>query len=260
MPPPVAAVPSQPTSQSQKKSEVIIVLDPGHGGKDLGAEGVGGILEKDIVLAVAKEMRSVLQNTYKMRVYLTREDDRFVPLRERTEFANEIGATMFVSLHANATKRGSASGIEVYYLDNTGDKASRRLAEEENKSLLLEEEQSDLSFILSDLIQNAKLEDSITLANRFERETMRYVRSKYPGVSSLGVKKAPFYVLVGAHMPCILMELFFVDNKGDAKLLANPTFRRDLAVGLSQAVSRYVQEDLRLTLERRTDVVTGLKG
>lgn len=229
----------------------IVVLDPGHGGKDQGAIGVGGLMEKDLVLLVALDLRRFLESELGVIVKLTREADEFVPLTERTALANDYEATLFVSLHANASKKkGAASGFEVYYLDNGGDEASKKLAERENSSLLFEEEQNDISFILSDLIQNAKLEDSITLANRFNQETVGALRKEFKGIKSIGVKKAPFYVLVGAHMPCVLLELFFVDHQGDARLLTNPDFRSHLTTGLGRAIERYLIDDLNL-VERR---------
>ncbi|MFI5224773.1 MAG: N-acetylmuramoyl-L-alanine amidase, partial [Nitrospirales bacterium] len=143
-----------------------IVLDPGHGGKDPGAIGVGGIAEKDIVLAVAKKLERKLKQEMGVEVVLTRRDDRFIPLEDRTAIANAEGADLFVSLHMNASPNGEAKGLETYYLDNTNDEGSLRLAARENSTS--RRNVSDLQFILSDMTQNMKLEDSITLAHHLQ--------------------------------------------------------------------------------------------
>ncbi len=218
----------------------VIVLDPGHGGEDLGARGIGGLLEKDITLAVALQLEQLLTSKLELKVFLTRRTDIFVPLADRTRYANERGADLFVSLHTNASPKAKSSGIEVYYLDNTNDRSSRTLAERENSSLALEKGGAgDLQFMLSDLIQNAKLDDSIALAHILEEAVIRELLPSWKGLKMLGIKKAPFFVLVGAHMPCVLVEMFFVDHPEDGKRLAEKTFRTSLAIGLFRGIEDY---------------------
>ena len=163
-----------------------IVLDPGHGGKDPGAVGVGGILEKDLVLHIAKKLAVKLKNEMGIQVVLTRKDDRFVALEDRTYLANAEDADLFMSLHRNASPNAEARGVETYYLKNTTDEAAMRLAARENGSA--RKNVSDLQFILSDMTQNMKLEDSITLAHRLQQSVVGGMTKVVGEVRDLGVK------------------------------------------------------------------------
>jgi N-acetylmuramoyl-L-alanine amidase len=209
----------------------VVIIDPGHGGEDLGAEGLHGMVEKDLVLDIANELAKYLRQNLSAVVRFTRDEDVFIPLADRTAFANDYEADVFISLHANASQKKKLSGFEVYYLDNTNDHASKKLAERENRSVL-QQVNGDLGFIISDLIQNNKLADSIKLAKDISKSIDHLIIKSWKGSRNLGVKKGPFYVLVGAHMPCVLVELFFIDNKSDGERLANPQFRKDLAYAL----------------------------
>lgn len=221
----------------------IIVLDPGHGGEEGGAKNIDGLLEKDLTLDIALRLEKILNQNTGFRVFLTRRTDKFVSLGERTELANDKDADLFISLHVNASPNKSAYGIETYYLDNTDDKSSRKLAERENKSLTFGSGKiDDLQFMLSDLIQSAKQEESIVLANNVQDELVKHLDKKWRGIKNLGVKKAPFYVLVGAHMPCILVETLFIDNYQDAKKLSNENFRQDIAHALYVAILRFFDQ------------------
>ncbi len=225
---------------SRKRSNVRrVVIDPGHGGDDPGAVGYRGVVEKEVTLDVAKRVEAILSSSYGVRVVLTRRDDSFTPLARRTAYANRREADVFVSLHVNATPSHTLSGLETYYLDNTDDAASRKLAEREN-GIAPGESLDDLSFILSDLIQSGKLEDSIRLSRIMDRELMSFVSRGYPKGRSLGVKNAPFFVLVGAHMPCSLVELFFVDHPGDGAKLADSRFRQLLAEGVAKGIKSFL--------------------
>jgi len=214
-----------------------IVLDPGHGGKDSGAIGVGGVAEKDIVLSVAKRLAKKLKNEMGVDVVLTRRDDTFIPLEDRTAIANAEEADLFISLHTNASPNAGARGIETYYLDNTTDEAAIRLAARENATS--RKGVTDLQFILSDLTQNSKLEDSISLAHRLQSALVSVVGQKHGEVRDLGVKKAQFFVLVGAKMPSVLVELFFVTNKDDARALQRSSYQEAIIEALYQGIKRY---------------------
>lgn len=229
-----------PTVVAADRSSVspVIVIDPGHGGEDHGARGRGGILEKDVTLLVALEMAKLFRASGD-QVVLTRRGDDFVPLRARTEIANSSEGSVFLSLHANATPKGDARGFEVYFLDNTGDQSSKQLAEREN-SAQGDAPSGDLEFIVSDLIQSSKIDDSIRLAHAVLDETVQSVHLQFPAFRAIGVKKAPFYVLVGAHMPCVLIEMFFLDNREDSQMLAHPQFRKTLATGIVAGVRKYL--------------------
>ncbi|MEK6602146.1 MAG: N-acetylmuramoyl-L-alanine amidase [Candidatus Binatota bacterium] len=214
-----------------------IVLDPGHGGKDPGAIGVKGITEKDIVLAVAKKLAKRLKGEMGIDVVLTRQNDTYIPLEDRTAVANAEDADLFISLHVNASPNQEARGIETYYLDNTTDEASIRLAARENatsrKSI------SDLQFILSDLTQNSKLEDSISLAHRLNSSVVSNMGRRYGEVKDLGVKKALFYVLVGARMPSVLVEMFFITNKSEGRALTRQAYQDALVESLLEGIKKY---------------------
>jgi N-acetylmuramoyl-L-alanine amidase len=214
-----------------------VVLDPGHGGKDPGAIGPGGISEKEIVLSVAKKLAAKLKKEMGIEVVLTRTDDRFIPLEDRTAIANSQEADLFISLHMNASPNGEARGVETYYLDNTTDEASIRLAARENatsrKSI------SDLQFILSDMTQNMKLEDSVTLAHRLQTALVATTGNHLREIKDLGVKKALFYVLVGARMPSVLVELFFISNRDEGRAMSQGQFQDAVVDSLYDGIQQY---------------------
>lgn len=223
-----------------KKNLPLILLDPGHGGEDFGAKGLGGLLEKDVTLDVAMRLKRLIDHEKLATVRLTRSRDEFVPLAERTAMANDFEADLFLSLHTNASPNGKLSGIETYYLDNTNDRSSKTLAERENADFRFADGSGDVDFIISDLIQNAKMDDSIILANIIDRALVKSFKQRIPGFRNFGAKKAPFYVLVGAHMPCALIEMFFIDNAVDGKYLGTASFRQELADALLGGVRSYL--------------------
>lgn len=227
----------------ERHKKPLIVIDPGHGGEDYGAVGFGGLLEKDVVLDVALELERLLRDELQAIVRLTRRSDVFVPLAERTNLANDFEADLFISLHTNASPHGKLSGLETFYLDNTDDAASKKLAERENASTRFEGPEGDLQYMLSDLIQNAKLDDSILFANLVHANILRLLKPKWQRTADLGVRKGPFYVLVGAHMPCILLEMFFIDHSEDGQRLGEKTFRKDIALGVFRGVEQYLLRD-----------------
>ena len=228
----------QPSASGIRK----IVLDPGHGGKDPGAIGVGGIAEKDIVLAVAKKLERKLKQEMGVEVVLTRRDDRFIPLEDRTAIANAEGADLFVSLHMNASPNGEAKGLETYYLDNTNDEGSLRLAARENSTS--RRNVSDLQFILSDMTQNMKLEDSITLAHHLQHSLVDGMSTRLAEVKDLGVKKALFYVLVGARMPSVLVEMFFITNKIEGRAMSEESYQNAVVDALYDGILKYKESNL----------------
>ncbi len=229
------------------KSAPLVVIDPGHGGRDGGAVSkLGKLTEKEIVFAVAQGIKSYSEETESeleqpFRIELTRTSDASLSLSERTAIANKRKAALFISLHVNASDTGGkANGLEVYYLDTEGDQAAIKLAERENR-VDKGAELDDLQFILSDLIQSGKMDESIRLAHYIEDEVVLATKKRWPAIKSLGVRKAPFFVLVGAHMPCVLVELFFIDNQADYKRLSTPQFRSALARGIVRAIKRFLQ-------------------
>ena len=224
-----------------------IMLDPGHGGSDPGAQGVNGLHEKTVVLAVSKRLAQKLRTRLDADVLLTRTEDVFIPLPERTARANAAKADLFVSIHANASPNPETQGIETYYLNNTADRATIRLAKLENgiraKQQLPQREDS-LSYILSDLIQTGKEEESIALAQAVQTALVDQVRTAVPLARDLGVKKGPFYVLVGAHLPCVLVELAFLTHADEAHRLGSATYQETLAEGLFRGIADFLRTDL----------------
>jgi len=216
-----------------------IVLDPGHGGKDPGAIGVGGQQEKDLVLSIAKKLAVKLKNEMGVQVVLTRKDDRFVALEDRTYRANAEDADLFISLHMNASSNAEARGVETYYLNNTTDEAAMRLAARENGNA--RNNISDLQFILSDMTQNMKLEDSITLAHRLQQSVVGGMSKAVGEVRDLGVKKALFYVLVGARMPSVLVEMFFVTHRIEGPAMSRPVNQDAMVNSLFEGIQKYSQ-------------------
>jgi N-acetylmuramoyl-L-alanine amidase len=219
-----------------------IVLDPGHGGKDPGAIGAGGITEKDIVLSIAKKLAAKLRKELRVDVVLTRKDDRFVALEDRTALANAENADLFISLHMNASENAEAKGIETYYLDNTTDEAAIRLAARENSAS--RRNISDLQFILSDMTQNMKLEDSITLAHRLQGSMVSAMAKTMDDVRDLGVKKALFHVLVGARMPSVLVEMFFITNRSEGRSMSRESHQDAMVEALFEGIQKYGQSNL----------------
>ena len=214
-----------------------IVLDPGHGGKDPGAIGAGGLREKDVVLRVAKKLAPMLRRRMGMDVVLTRNTDVFIPLKGRTAVANAERADLFLSIHANASHNRRAGGLETYYLDKTTDEATMKLAARENGTA--RRNLTDLQIMLSDLKLNVYLPDSISLASHLQSSLVKKTRPHYSRAKNLGVKKGLFYVLVGARMPAALTELFFVSNRREARALRRPEFQDAIVGGLFLGIKNY---------------------
>jgi N-acetylmuramoyl-L-alanine amidase len=218
-----------------------VLIDPGHGGEDKGGEGPAGLIEKDVVLDIAKRLEEKLKDAG-IDARRTRTADEFVPLAERTALANSLEADLFISLHTNASEKGDMSGFQVFYLDAEGDAAAQKLAERENESLSLEGGDGDIQFMLSDFIQNSKLQDSRRLAEEIAKDLQPLAPQTKARRPAKLVAKAPFYVLVGAHMPCVLVELLYLDNADDAKKLALAEYRAQLAAAMAKAIKRYAQK------------------
>lgn len=216
-----------------------IVLDPGHGGKDPGAIGAGGITEKEIVLNIAQKLAVKLRREMGVEVVLTRTDDRFVALEDRTALANAEDADLFISLHTNASSNSEARGIETYYLDNTTDEAAIRLAARENATS--RRNISDLQFILSDMMQSMKQEDSIALAHRLQGSLVEGMNRVMSDVKDLGVKQALFYVLVGARMPSVLVEMFFITNRIEGRAMTQQKYQDAMVEALFHGIQKYGQ-------------------
>jgi N-acetylmuramoyl-L-alanine amidase len=217
-----------------------IVLDPGHGGDDPGA--LGYAVEKDVTLAIGHDLAALLRSGLGAEVTLTRSDDSTLPLAERTRIANVTRADLFVSIHANASPSGTARGIETYYLDNTNDQATLRLVAMENGGGREPppEGRTDLRYILSSLLQGGKQDVSARLATVLQKNLISQMAARHDDIVDLGVKRGPFYVLVGAYMPCVLVETSFLDHEIEGHRLAGAPYRRQLAEGLYAGIREFL--------------------
>ncbi|RJQ55902.1 MAG: N-acetylmuramoyl-L-alanine amidase [Nitrospiraceae bacterium] len=219
-----------------------IVIDPGHGGEDPGAIGPGGLMEKDVVLSVGKRLGSILAEKPGVEIIYTRDKDVFIPLNERTEIANSKKADLFISVHANASPRKNTRGIETYFLNWTNDKDALRVAARENKISFrkMEQMQGDLQMILEDLARKNKNEESMKLASTVQNAMVSALKESYSGVEDLGVKYAMFYVLVGAEMPSVLVEIAFISNREEEKRLASEKYRNKIAGAIASGIDSYM--------------------
>ena len=217
-----------------------VVIDPGHGGENPGARGPGGSFEKDIALSIARRLRAELVNARGLQVFLTRDKDIDVELDDRTAIANNYKADLFVSIHANASRARGAKGSEVYFLSyQASDDESRRTAQLEGAAepLPLASGGTDLALILWDMAQAEHLEESSALASRIQEEL-----AVVTGSEGRGVKQAPFRVLVGAAMPAVLVEVAFISNPEEEKLLASEAYQAKVAASLARGIERYRRE------------------
>ena len=238
--------PEKPKQTAQKKGSNFkpgkirrIVVDPGHGGHDPGAVNPStGTREKDIVLPIGHLLAAKIREELGIDAVMTRSTDVFIELQERTAIANKVGADLFVSIHANASLNHAANGIETYYLNLAKTEKVAQLAAKENGTTL--EKVSTLQAVLFDLMANYKLNDSAHLAEEVQRSLYKKALTAYPTVKNLGVKQGPFYVLVGATMPSILVETAFVDNERDEQRLKDPRYQDVTAEGILAGIKGYI--------------------
>jgi N-acetylmuramoyl-L-alanine amidase len=217
-----------------------IVIDAGHGGKDYGASGcIKGVYEKNITLQIAKRLARKVERELHCDVILTRTTDRYLTLEERTAIANTQNADLFVSIHANASRDRSAHGLATYFLNLATDNDAIRVAARENATST--KNISDLESILNDLMQNAKINESSRLAAMVQRQTYLRLEHHYSHIRSNGVKQAPFYVLLGAQMPAILVETSFISNPRECRRLTSARYQDQLCDGIVSGIRKYIQ-------------------
>lgn len=255
-PVPMAAIPVKSTMKSpvnpvpnplKARALKRIILDPGHGGKDPGATGPDGAFEKDINLRVALDLAETLRSTYGYEVLLTRMEDTFIPLEERARLANKYNGDLFVSLHCNASESRKRQGFEVYFLsERASDPHSDDVARFENAVLALEGKEvpspSRVKQVLRSLEITANINESSAVGALIDRHLAE--RLSEP---SLGVKQAAFYVLRGAEMPAVLIEMAFISNRAQEELLQTAAFRKKMVEGIGAGIAAY---DLRKQKER----------
>ncbi len=223
-----------------------VVVDAGHGGHDPGAIGPSRVREKDVTLAIAKRLAGRLKKAG-FEVVMTRADDRYVALEERTAIANTRRGDLFISIHANANPRRALAGTETFVLNVSDDRYARRLAARENGAELEEEgEGTEAARILSDLDAKASTDASRRLAAVVQRELVGSTRRRYGESRDLGVKSALFYVLLGARMPAVLVETAFISNRQEEKRLASPAYQELAADALARAVVQFARREPRV--------------
>lgn len=216
-----------------------IVIDPGHGGHDMGTIGPHGLAEKDLCLDVALRLGKLIQEKLPAaEVVYTRKDDTFVPLEERTAIANQAKADLFVSIHANSSRDHNARGVETYYLNFATSQEAMEVATRENA--LSQTSLHDLQDMIRKIARNEKIEESKELAGDIQDSLSKRLQQISHSERSRGVKKAPFVVLIGADMPSVLIEISFLSNPNDEKLLKKPEQRQRVAEGLFHGVSSYL--------------------
>ncbi len=238
------AVPSAVTRPAERPGIHTIVIDPGHGGKDVGAIGPGGTMEKDATLDLCRRLSPALAAKTGARVVLTREDDSLVSLDQRTSVANQYRADLFLSIHMNAAGRKGARGSETYFLSaDASDELAKKAAEVENASAKTAASEgssatsADLKLILWDLAQQDYLQESSRFAADIQQEM-----NALAGIQGRGVKQAPFKVLVGATMPAALVEVAFISNPEEESKVKDEKFMATVVEAITRAVVRYKVE------------------
>ena len=247
----VKSVRRVPPKAVAKKSVPLIVVDAGHGGKDLGAKGHGGLLEKDVNLAIALRLRDILRSRYKYSVVLSREDDTFLSLEERGAIANKKNADIFVSVHANAAERRGAYGVETYYLGDGKSEQAQETAARENREDLArksegiedEADRKDTQLILADLMGARKMKDSGALAGTVQKRLVQSMSKKYSKIKNRGAEPGSFFVLHAPKMASILVEVGFVTNSREERRLKQSAYLDSLAASIAQGIAEYIRDE-----------------
>ena len=217
-----------------------VIIDAGHGGRDPGAIGRGGLREKDVMLKLAKLVAKKVRKELKCEAILTRSSDVFLALEKRTAIANVRKADLFISLHTNAHKDRSVHGVETYFLNIALDEDAMNLAARENATS--RKNISDLQMILNDLMLNTKINESCRLAEFVQRGLVKELRRRYKRVTDRGVRQGPFYVLIGAEMPAILVEVGYITNGTEDKRLKSDTYLNRAASGIVKGIDLYIKD------------------
>jgi N-acetylmuramoyl-L-alanine amidase len=216
-----------------------IVIDAGHGGHDEGTSGPNGLLEKDVVLDVALRLSKIVQARMGADVVLTRSDDTFIPLSERTEIANQQKADLFLSIHANSSPAREVAGTETFFLNFTNSPTTMAVAARENAGS--EKSVGELQDLVRKITLNDKIAESETFAQDIESALAIQAGKSNPAAKDRGVKRAPFVVLIGAGMPSVLAEIGFLTNVKDESNLGKPDYRQKVAEALYKGLSQYAQ-------------------
>jgi N-acetylmuramoyl-L-alanine amidase len=220
-----------------------IVLDPGHGGHDPGAIGPSGVKEKDITLMIAKQLKRLIEKNLDVRVIMTRENDRFVPLKDRTQLANSVQGKIFISIHCNSNPSRRVTGATTYFLGPAKTEEAIEVARRENAVINYEADSTayaglnEESFILTALVQNSFNRESEDLAAMVQEEVYQNVK-----LANRGVKQAGYYVLIGASMPNILVETAFLSNPREEALLRDKNFQEEIAQAIYNSIKKFKEK------------------
>ena len=224
------------------RSDSLIVIDAGHGGHDTGAV-CDGSREKDVVLAITKKLYKEFRSEG-YRVHLTRSSDKFLKLGQRTRIADHKDAKVFISIHANAigdkSRFSQVEGVETYFLQKTRDARSQRIAARENASVLKGTDKLSQDVIIDAVLNGPKIVQSHKLAIDVQHNMMKNLNSEYKGVKDGGVRPAPFYILVGASRPSILVEVGYITNPKERQRLFTSDYQDEIAEGIVEGVNRYL--------------------
>ena len=226
-----------------------VAIDPGHGGSDPGALGAGHS-EAALTLDIALKLEGLLTQATGVEVVLTRRSDVYVGLQERTAIANREGAVLVVSIHVNANRDRSIQGVETFLLNFASTPGAATVAARENAGST--ETMSQLDTFVKQIALNNKLDESRELAAQLQATLVKRLRGTDKGLKDLGVKQAPFVVLIGASMPSVLVEVAFLTNRRESQLLATDAYRQRVAESLSDGVTRYLRS------LKKSDGVAGL--
>ena len=213
-----------------------IVLDPGHGGHDPGARG-SGLNEAELTLDVALRLKKLLEKQPGVEVVMTREKNIYIPLEERTAIANREAADLFLSIHANASRNISARGVETYFLNFASNPEAEAVAARENSAS--GKSMHSLPDIVRAIALNNKIDESRDFATMVQKSMVSKLSIRNSQVRDLGVKQAPFVVLIGAGMPSVLAEISFITHRQEGQMLKTGAYRQSIAEGLLEAILRY---------------------
>jgi len=240
---PSAALASQNASRSLTRALGLkvnrIVIDAGHGGHDYGTIGPNGVLEKDVVLDVALRVSKLVQERMGAEVVLTRSDDTFIPLHERTAIANDHKADLFLSIHANSSPAPEVAGTETFFLNFTNSPDALNVAARENAGS--DKTVGELKDLIQTITLNDKIEESHTFAQDIQNAIQSQAARSNAAAHNRGVKRAPFVVLIGASMPSVLAEIGFLSNDRDETNLGKPAYRQKVAEALYKGLAQYSQ-------------------
>lgn len=229
----------KPKDQQRPSGIHRIVIDPGFGGKELGAPGyIEGIYSKDVNLQIAKKLAREIRETLGIDTILTRDTDECIALEDRTAIANSKRADLFISIQCNTHSDESVYGIETYYSGAAADEGTTQPTRPETQT----SKKSDVQTILSDIRLDAHHEESCQLANHVQKSLSEYMSARYSLIKDRGVRQAPFVVLLGADMPSIVIEVSFISNPRECNRLISEDYQSDLCKAITNGIRRYIEQ------------------